>query len=76
MENTAKFRPLLEMAAKQFGTTPEALLDRLLSGDLTGALTPQQQSQLASLAADPSALSALLARPEIRTLLTKRTDQQ
>ena len=29
MENSAKFRPLLEQAAKQLGTTPEALLDRI-----------------------------------------------
>ena len=69
MENTANLRPLLALAAKQLNPTPEALADRLLSGNLTDALTPQQQTQLAALAADPARLSALLARPEIRALL-------
>ncbi|MBQ1211342.1 MAG: hypothetical protein IIX68_06025 [Clostridia bacterium] len=70
MENSAKFRPLLEQAAKQLGTTPEALLDRIASGDLTRSLSAEQQRELSALMADPSRLRSLLDRPEIRSLLT------
>ena len=60
---------LLEQAAKQLGTTPEALLDRIASGELTRSLSAEQQRELSALMADPSRLRSLLDRPEIRSLL-------
>ena len=70
MENTAKFRSLLEQAATQLGTTPEALLDRVSSGEITHSLSAEQKQALASLMADPSRLRSLLDRPDIRALFT------
>lgn len=60
---------LLEMAAAQLHTTPDALRKTLAQNGLEGALSPQDAARAHAVLGDKDKLNALLSDPSVRRLL-------
>lgn len=60
---------LLEVAAAQLNTTPDALKKTLAQNGLEGALSQQDAARAHAVLGDKEKLNALLADPSVRRLL-------
>jgi len=70
--NEMKKNALIQMAAKQLGSSPAQLKEKIDSGgleDIVNGLAPQQKQQLSGLLQNPQALSSLLGSDQVQTLL-------
>lgn len=69
--SAAQLEALLRLAARQMGTTPQALLDAAQSGQLAGSLSGNADPALQQALANPAAARKLLDSPQGRALLNQ-----
>lgn len=67
---------LLQLASNKLGTTPEALKQKLESGDLSDAISkmqPSDASKLQKILQNPALTKELLSTPQAQQLFNKLT---